>query len=209
MIDKICNYLTQKIRKQNPEIDDKRAEVINYGLQNIIGEIPKGFIIFGLAYILGLFKTTLIAFILMMPYRAFSGGFHLKTHLGCIIGTTTFYCIVAFLSEMLVLEQTIKYIIIGCVWVFSMVMIKLYAPADTENVPILRKKERKKHQILSYITLTIGLIVAMFIPNSTISNIFIFGYLFQTLTITKLAYRITNNKYGYEVYENNISENIA
>ena len=209
MVDKICNYLTQKIRKQNPEIDDERAEVINYGLQNIIGEIPKGFIILGLAYILGVFKTTLLAFILMIPYRAFSGGFHLKTHLGCIIGTTTFYCGVAYLSECLVLDPVVKYIIIACTWIFGMAMIKLYAPADTETEPILREKDRKKQQILSYITLTIGLVVATFIPNSVISNILIFGYLFQTLTITKLAYRITNNKYGYEVYGENTSSNVA
>ena len=29
-----------------PEIDDERAEVINYGLQNIVGEIPKIFLLF-------------------------------------------------------------------------------------------------------------------------------------------------------------------
>lgn len=52
MIDKICEFLTEKIRKEMPELDDERAEIINYGLQNIIGEIPKTFIIFGIAYIL-------------------------------------------------------------------------------------------------------------------------------------------------------------
>lgn len=52
MIDKICEFLTNKIRKEMPEVDDERAEIINYGLQNIIGEIPKTFIIFGIAYIL-------------------------------------------------------------------------------------------------------------------------------------------------------------
>lgn len=36
MIDKICEFLTNRIRKQMPEIDDERAEVINYGLQNLI-----------------------------------------------------------------------------------------------------------------------------------------------------------------------------
>ena len=44
MIDKICEYLTNKIRKQMPEIDDEKAEVINYGIQLIVGEIPKIFI---------------------------------------------------------------------------------------------------------------------------------------------------------------------
>ena len=79
-------------------------------------------------------------------------------------------------------------------------MIKLYAPADTENVPILRKKDRRKKQILSYIVFTITLIIGAVVKENTISNIIIFGMLFQTLTITKLAYKLTNNKYGYEVY---------
>ena len=44
MIDRICTFLTNKIRKEMPEVDDERAEVIYYGLQNIVGEIPKIFI---------------------------------------------------------------------------------------------------------------------------------------------------------------------
>lgn len=200
MIDKICMFLTNKIRKEMPEIDDERAEVINYGLQNIIGEIPKIFITLGIAYLLGIFKLTLITFLVIMPYRSFSGGFHLKTHLGCIICTTIFYCGIAFASKYIVLEQTIKYILIFLVWVFGMFMVKLYAPADTENVPILRKKDRRKKQILSYIALSVGLIVASFVPSNELANILIFGNLVQTLFITKFAYKITNNKYGYEVY---------
>lgn len=200
MIDKICMFLTNKIRKEMPEIDDERAEVINYGLQNIIGEIPKIFITLGIAYLLGIFKLTLITFLVIMPYRSFSGGFHLKTHLGCIICTTIFYCGIAFASKYIVLEQTIKYILIFLVWVFGMFMVKLYAPADTENIPILRKKDRRKKQILSYIALSVGLIVASFVPSNELANILIFGNLVQTLFITKFVYKITNNKYGYEVY---------
>ena len=200
MIDKICMFLTNKIRKEMPEIDDERAEVINYGLQNIIGEIPKIFITLGIAYLLGIFKLTLITFLVIMPYRSFSGGFHLKTHLGCIICTTIFYCGIAFASKYIVLEQTIKYILIFLVWVFGMFMVKLYAPADTENVPILRKKDRRTKQILSYIALSVGLIVASFVPSNELANILIFGNLVQTLFITKFVYKITNNKYGYEVY---------
>ena len=50
MIDKFCAYLTKKIGKEMPEVDDERAEVIMYGLQNIIGELPKGIIILIIAY---------------------------------------------------------------------------------------------------------------------------------------------------------------
>ena len=51
MIDKICLFLTNKIRRKMPEIDEERATVINYGLQILIGEIPKLFIILAI-YIL-------------------------------------------------------------------------------------------------------------------------------------------------------------
>ena len=87
-------------------------------------------------------------------------------------------------------------------------MIRLYAQADTENVPILSKKDRRKKQIISYITFSIGLIAAIFIQNSVISNILIFGNLLQTLTITRIAYRLTKNKYGYEVYGDTSIQNI-
>ena len=187
MIDTICTFLTNRIRKEMPEIDDDRAEVINYGLQNIVGEIPKIFLLFIISYILGMLKEVLFLFIVLTPYRGASGGFHLKTHLGCIVGTTAFYCGIVFLSQHVILQDITKYVFIGISWVFGMVMIKLYAPADTENVPILSKKDRKKKQIIAYITYSIGLMVALIVPNNMISNILLFGNLIQTLTITKLA----------------------
>lgn len=206
MIDNICMFLTNKIRKEMPEIDDERAEIINYGLQNIIGEIPKIFLVVGISWILGILKETLLAILIITPYRIFSGGFHLKTHIGCIIGTTLFYCGTAFISKYIILLPIVKYILIALLWIFGIWMIKLYAPADTESVPILREKERKQKQILSYIILTIALIIASFIPYNNVSNIIIFGYLIQTINITRLAYRLTNNKYGHEVYENTSNE---
>lgn len=202
MIDKICEFLTNRIRKEMPEIDDERAEVINYGLQNIIGEIPKLFITLAIALVFGIFDLTFYTFLLIFPYKSFSGGFHLKTHIGCIVCTTVFYCGIAVLSKYVVLEQTIKYILVLLIWIFGMWMVKLYAPADTENVPILRKKDRRKKQILSYIALTLGLLLAAFVPNNEIANILIFGNFIQTLCITKFIYKLTNNKYGYEVYGN-------
>lgn len=200
MIDTICTFLTNRIRKEMPEIDDDRAEVINYGLQNIVGEIPKIFLLFIISYILGMLKEVLFLFIVLTPYRGASGGFHLKTHLGCIVGTTAFYCGIVFLSQHVILQDITKYVFIGISWVFGMVMIKLYAPADTENVPILSKKDRKKKQMIAYITYSIGLLVALLVQDQVISNILLFGNILQTLTITKLAYRLTKNKYGYEVY---------
>ncbi len=204
MIEKICNYLTNKIRKSMPEITDERAEVINYGLQLVIGEVPKIFIMLLIAYLLGVLKLSIISFFIIMPYRTFAGGFHLKTHIGCIVGTTLFYCGNAMLSQVIVIESVlVKVTLIFAIWVFSMWMIKLYAPADTENVPIISKKDRKFKKTMSYITMTITLIVSLFIKNQVISNMLIFGVLIETLAITRFMYIITKNKYGYEEYYKN------
>lgn len=207
MVDEICNRLTLRIRKEIPDVNDERAEVINYGLQLLIGEIPKTLIIIGIAWILGVLDLTILALILMLPYRTASGGVHLKTHIGCIVATSVFYIGNAVLSKYIVLEKIVQYIITGAIWLFSMIMIKLYAPADTEAVPILRKKERKIKKVLSYITMSVSLIIALLINNTIISNILIFGTLFQTLTITRFMYKITGNRYGYEEYIKNENNN--
>lgn len=203
MIDKLCTFLTNKIRKEMPEVDDERAEIIMYGLQNIIGEIPKGFLILLIAYLLGIFKLTLIAVLIIAPYRCVSGGVHMKTHIGCIIYTFILYSGSALIGKYVVLSGVIKYVLGVIIWAFCMAMIKMYAPADTENVPILRKKERRQKQIFSYIILTVEFVIALVINNPIITSIIIFGDLIQTLTITRFAYNITDNKYGHEVYAEN------
>ena len=203
MVEAICNKITLRIRKEMPDIDDEKAEVINYGLQLMIGEIPKFLIIGAIAWFAGVFELTILTLLLMSPYRTVSGGVHLQTHIGCIIATSVFYIGNALLSKYMVLEQTVQYLLTACIWIFSMIMIKLYAPADTEAVPILRKKERKIKKVLSYIIMTTTLLVALFIKNTVVSNILLFGTLLQTIAITRFMYKITGNKYGFEEYIKN------
>ena len=200
MIEKLCNYILEKMKKKMPEIDDEQAEIITYGLQMIIGEIPKMFILFGVGFLIGVGWYMLFAYFALMPYRAMSGGFHLKTHIGCIIGTVLFYYGNIIISSLLYLDNIQKYILIGLTYIFGILMVSMYAPADTENVPIISKHERRKKKILSFFTLSLTLIAAMFVPDRMLSNILIIGTIIQSLSITRLAYKITKNKYGYEVY---------
>lgn len=201
MIDKICKWLLKKVRKEMPDIDDERAEVILYGINLIVGEIPKILIMFLVAFILQVGWLTIFAFISMLPYKTVAGGFHLKTHLGCTIGTFLVYIGNSILSKFIIIEPIwIKYLIGAVVWVISIIMISLYAPADTINLPILRKKERKIKKILSYIMATATLAAAMIINNNIISNILLINVIIETFSISKLAYILTKNEYGYIAY---------
>lgn len=201
MIEKICAYIVNQMRKQMPDIDDEKAEVITYGIELIIGEIPKIFLLFIFSFIIGIGWYTVFAYVALIPYRASSGGFHLKTHIGCIVGSSLFYYGIVYLSKFITLSVFQKYILIGLALVFGIIMVSLYAPADTENIPIISKKERKRKKVLSYITLVLTLIASVFIKDSIISNILIFGVIVQSFMISRLAYLLTNNKYGYKEYQ--------
>lgn len=201
MVDKICEFILNRMKKEMPDITKEKEEVIKYGLQLIIGEIPKTLLLFAVSFLLGFGWYMLFAYITIMPYKMVSGGIHLHTHLGCITVSAISYYGTILLSKFLNLNSLEKYILIALSFVFGILMISLYAPADTENLPIISKKERKTKKILSYIILTITLGIAIFLKDSTLSNILIIGTVMQSLFISRLAYKITNNKYGHEVYK--------
>ena len=184
-----------------PEVDDERAEVIKYGLKLIIGELPKMFLLFVIAWLFGIFKYALISFAIILPYKLVSGGVHLKTHIGCILGTSLLYCGNVFISKYINIPDIKNQIIFSAIiLIFAIIMISLYAPADTENVPILRKKERAKKKIISYIIVTSMIIISFFVKDKVISNMFRVGVLLQSIMISKLTYNIFKVKFGYLEY---------
>lgn len=201
MVEKICDKLMDRVKAKMPEVDEERAEVIRYGFELIIGEVPKLLLMLILAIVLGKVKYFCISILIVGLYRMFSGGVHLKTHIGCFLMTNFMYLGNVYISELFVFSNVyIKYISIAIIYIFSIIMICLYAPADTDTVPILRKKDRKNKKIISLIIVSIILTIAIFIDNRVISNMCILGVFLQTITITKFAYKIFDVKLGYLEY---------
>ena len=200
MIDKFCNFLTSKIKENVENIDEEKELIINFGVKLIFGELPKIIILFIIGFILGIGWYTLILFFLLAPYRSFTGGFHLKTHLGCMITTSILYLIPIILAKFISIPQIFLYIYAILVGILSTILITKYAPADTENIPILSIKERKSKKIKAYIALAILLAISVLIPDKIISWMLIYGIFLQNLTILPISYKLTKNKYGYEVY---------
>ena len=202
MIEKFCDYITKKIKEKNPDMDEEKTLVVDFGIKLIFGELPKILLLFIIGFLLGIGWYTLIAFLLLCPYRSFTGGFHLKTHLGCMICTILLYCGPVILAKYTnITPDYVKYIVIAIIGIISSILINIYAPADTENMPIISKSERKRKKINAFISLGILLTIIIFVPDKVVSNMLLYGVFLQTLTITRIAYKITNNKYGHEEYE--------
>ena len=98
----------------------------------------------------------------------------------------------------------ILYVFTAIITKFSIFIIAKYAPADTENIPILTKKERKSKKIKAYISLAILVTITIFSTDKSISYIIIYGIFLQNLTVLPISYKITKNKHGYEVYAEEI-----
>ena len=205
MIDKFCNFLTGKIKENVENIDEEKELVIDFGVKLIFGELPKIILLFIIGFILGIGWYTLILFFLLAPYRSFTGGFHLKTHIGCMLTTSILYLAPILLAKFINIPQNyILYISAILIGILSVILITKYAPADTENIPILSQKERKSKKIKAYIALAILLVISIFIPDKIIGWMLIYGIFLQNLTILPISYKLTKNKHGYEVYAEEI-----
>lgn len=201
MIDKFCDLITEKIKSKVTDMDDERELVINFGVRLIFGELPKILILFIIGFLLSMGWQTLLLFFLIAPYRSFTGGIHLKTHLGCMITTSILYLLPIILSKyILISDKIILYILAGLITIFSIIVIAKYAPADTENMPILSKKEIKSKKIKAYISLVVLLSIIIFNPYKQFSYMIIYAMFLQNLTVLPISYKLTNNKHGYEVY---------
>ena len=198
MIDKFCDWITEKIKAKVSDIDEEREMIINFGVRLIFGELPKILILFIIGFALKMGWQTLLLFFLIAPYRSFTGGIHLKTHLGCMLTTSCLYLGPIIVTKYFQINNDlILYVFTAIITIFSIFIIAKYAPADTENIPILSKKERKSKKIKSYVSLVI---IIIFSPNKSISYIIIYGIFLQNLTVLPISYKITKNKHGYEVY---------
>ena len=201
MIDKLCDYVIKKIKEKVEDMNEEKEMVIDFGVRLIIGEIPKIVLLIIIGFLLGIGWYTVAMFFLLAPYRSSTGGFHLKTHIGCMITTIVLYLLPIIIAKTMPITNDIFfYSLVGVITVMSVIFIAKYVPADTENIPILSKKDRKMKKLKAYIWLAILMAIILFIPNYVVSYMLLYGIFLQNLTLTPIAYKLTNNKYGYEVY---------
>lgn len=197
MVDKICDWLLKKIIANDSTIDEEKSEIIYYGLQNIIGELPKGLFILLIAWVCGVFKLVLLGTVIFLIYRAFAGGVHLKTHFSCFWVSTLFIVGSTILAKEILFKNTfVVYTLLG---LFNFLLALLYAPADTENRPIMREAQRKRQKFESLLMICLVYIFSTFvIEKQVISNLFMYMLTVESIMITPIAYKVFKNKNGEE-----------
>lgn len=191
LIERISNYLVDKVlfKDENPDTDER--EVILFGVTRIVEDIPKYVAIFIISLILGILKDVGTVFLIVLLYKTFIGGAHARTNIGCFIITSIFFITPSFIARNIEITDKLFYIIFAIINIFSIYIILRYAPADTEEVPILNKNKRKTMQILAFISqILIDISLFYVIEDVNIKKIVLISLFYCDIVATNISYKL-------------------
>jgi len=180
------------ITKQQPNLDQIKIQEIKYGLEGIYLTITKFLIIFILCWILNIVIEFFIFLILYNLIRIFAFGLHAKKSSYCLISSICFFVIFPFLATFINIPILLKIIISS----FCILMIILYAPADTHKRPLINKFKRLKFKIFSTIVAIVFVILSFVINNNFLANSLILALLLEVILILPITYKIFNLPYN-------------
>ncbi len=180
------SFITKYKEYSNEEIENMR-----YSLEGLYLTFTKLIVIFSLAIILGIFKEVIILLILFNIIRFTGFGFHAKTSMECLITSTLLFVGVPYLVLYLKPNKTVL-LIIG---IISLIILSIYAPADTVKRPLPNKKKRLYRKIGTIVIASIFITISLFIKNSTISYLLIIALFIESIMVSPLIYKIFGQPY--------------
>ena len=185
-------YSTGLIKKYYPDTDSIKMEEYAYNLEGFYLTMSKMLVIIPIAIILGVIKELVILLLAFNLIREQAHGLHASKSWICLLSSTIIFIGVPLIAKNIEIPFTYRIIL----EVIGLVLIVIYAPADTVKAPIIKKKVRIKLKIKSIICTLIIIIVSLFIKDTTISNLMVFAIWIATLLILPITYKIFNLPYN-------------
>lgn len=194
---KLMNHIIKNIKNNNKNIDEEQLEIIEYGLEGMYLTFTKLIIILLLSILLNIFKETILILLFYNCIRTFAFGMHAKDSITCLISSLIFFIGGPYIAMYLNISLTIKIILS----VLSLILIIIYAPADTVKRPLINKRKRLRFKILSIILGTILTFLIIYLSDKQISNYMLIGLIEGTIMILPITYKIFKLPYNnYKTY---------
>lgn len=165
MISKISVFLSEGIGSRLNSSGNEK-EVYAYSIEVLLSLLINLLILSSVAYIFNKGLQLLIFIIFFSGLRVYAGGYHSRTHVECFVVSLSAFVITVMCGAYLTRYGKI---VLAFGVTFSIFMVFLLAPADTENKP-LSKNERKKYRTISRIivlTLSLAAVVLYFTRAKT------------------------------------------
>lgn len=180
------SFVTKYKKYSKEEIENMR-----YSLEGLYLTFTKLIVIFTLAIILEMFKEVIILLLLFNIIRFTGFGFHAKTSLECLITSTFLFIGLPYL--ILYLEPN-KWVVLS-LGLTSLIILAIFAPADTVKRPLPNKKKRLYRKIGTIVIASIFIIISLLVKNSTISYLLITSLIIESIMVSPLIYKIFGQPY--------------
>ncbi len=190
MKEKYLNSTISFITKYKDYSEDE-IENMRYSLEGLYLTFTKLIVIFTLAIILGIFKEVIILLLLFNIIRFTGFGFHAKTSLECLITSTL---LVIGLPYLILYLEPNKWIMFS-LGLMSLIVLAVFAPADTVKRPLPNKKKRLYRKIGTIVIASTFIILSLIIKNNTISYLLITSLIIESIMVSPLIYKIFGQPY--------------
>ena len=191
MKDLIINSAMNNIQKYYDYDKEKLAE-IRYGLASLYLTITKTIVIFSLSYLLGYLTPLLILMALYSILRLTGFGVHAKKSWHCWIASLITFLILPYLCTILTISYKVK-VTLGIICV---ILLGLFAPADTEKRPLINKKRRITYKVLSVLLGIFYIVLFTFNKDNMISNCILFSLITETIVVLPITYKLFGVSYN-------------
>ncbi|AIQ29403.1 hypothetical protein P40081_15545 [Paenibacillus sp. FSL P4-0081] len=169
MIEHLARLIARKIKKEVPN-HHASTEVLEFSLSILINAAMILISTFLISIFTGRIVETIVALIAFPILRQVSGGFHLKTGMGCVLFTTILMTAISYSDFN---NSTI--VVLG---IISLLLAIFYAPSGIENQSRIPEKYYPLLKVISIFIISIN----FFILSPVIAS----AFFVQTLTLIKL-----------------------
>lgn len=189
---KMLNYFKNCLNLKPLEI-----EKLYLGIMVVVLNISEMTIVLIIAFLLGIVAEVILFFIMFTALRLMAAGVHCKSTLGCIIITSITYIGSTYIAIKYPLNISVTFILS----VICTVLLYKYAPADTENRPILEAENRKKLKIKTTIIASSLILINLLLLNKILFNLTMFALLLEMFSVLPCTYKLMKASYkNYEKY---------
>ena len=188
-MEKLVNEILENA-DQLYDFDESQKEIVQYGIQGLL-EIGSNILLSVLIlYQMHMIPEGIVFFLVFIPVRMFSGGYHMDTYIGCLLFSVITLVGILKVAEFLSFNQVVLFL--GVV-LMAAIIWKL-APVIHPNNPIsLERQELMNKLAILFATLLIFLLVILFYVMPYFKIIFAIGFpiFFSTICmlIGKLKYK--------------------
>ncbi len=200
MVERISNYLLDHFLYKGENVEGNEREIMLFGVTRIVEDVPKYLFVFIVSLFFNILPKVGIVMLITVLYKSVVGGAHARTNIECFIYTSLYFFLPVIIGMFLNIPIIYLYIISVIIFIYSLYVIYVHVPADTEEIPILNKSKRKNYKIKALILITLIYILTLLLSkyNVEYTKIILSTIFFINFFTSKFMYKILRCKHSYE-----------